>query len=93
MAILDASNDGKGIVIPDDPLAQHPELDRHQLLECRKFLDQLLADEATPNADLKGFLNRIAGPVWGGPFGFGADAKSARRYLEALRSAITRKLA
>ncbi len=92
LMILDPGVTGKEVVIAADLLAQHPEIDRNQLRECFRYLDQLLNDEAVPNADLKGMLNRLAGPVWGGPFGFGADAKSARLFLEALRLALSRKI-
>lgn len=90
---LDPTDDGRGVTIPDDLLARHSEIDRNQLLECRTYLDRLLDDQATSNADLKGMLNRLAGRVWHTQFEVGADAKAARRYLEALRSALARKLA
>lgn len=92
LMILDPTDDGRGVVIADDLLAQHPEIDRQQLEDCSVFLERLLGDETTPNADLKGMLNRLAGPVWGGPLGLGADAKSARRFLESLSAAISRKV-
>ena len=92
LMILDPTDDGRGVVIPDDLLAQHPEIDQAQLLECQMYLDHLLRDEATPNTDLKGLLNRLAGRAWSAQFEIGADAKAARQYLEALRSAISRKL-
>ncbi|MBL8536443.1 MAG: hypothetical protein JNM59_03475 [Hyphomonadaceae bacterium] len=90
--LLDPMVDGAEVVIADDLLAQHPEIDQRSLVECRAFLERLLGDETIPNADLKGMLNRLAGPVWGGPFGFGPDAKSARRFLETLQTALTRKI-
>jgi hypothetical protein len=92
LMILDPTDDGRGVVIPNDLLAQHAEIDRAQLLECHRYPDRLLGDEATPNADLKGLLNRLAGHAWSAQFEIGADAKSARLYLEALRSALSRKI-
>jgi hypothetical protein len=92
LVILDPTDDGRGVVIPDDLLARHSEIDQNQLLECRKFLDRLLDDKATSNADLKGMLNRLAGRAWHAQFEAGADAKAARLYFEALRSALDRKL-
>jgi hypothetical protein len=93
LMILDPTDDGKGVVIPPDLLAQHPELDRAQLIECHRFLDELLNDETTVNADLKGMLNRLSGHAWSTQFDVGADAKAARRYLEALRSALAERIA
>lgn len=93
LMILDPTDDGRSVVIPNDLLTQHPEIDQSQLLECHRYLDRVLGDEATPNADLKGLLNRLAGHAWSAQFEIGADAKAARLYLEALRSALARKLA
>jgi hypothetical protein len=93
LAILDPTDDGRGVVIPNDLLVQHPEIDRVQLGDCHIYLEGVLADEATSNADLKGLLNRLAGHAWSAQFELGADAKAARLYLEALRSALARKLA
>lgn len=94
MAILDPADGGAAIVIPADLLAQHPEIGRDQLVECRNFLDRLLGGDATPNADLKGMLNRLAGHrAWGVSFDFGGDAMGARRFPKARRVALTRTLA
>ena len=92
LGCLDPGNDGTTILIASDLLAQHPSIGRDQLIECDRFLAQLLNDDATSNADLKGMLNRLEGRVWGVQFEFGADAKAARRYLEALRVALARKI-
>ncbi len=93
LAIIDPGETHTEILIPDDLLARHPEIDRGQLRECHKFLNDVLAPDATPNADLKGMLNRLAGHgAWGVPFDFGGDAKAARRFLDALRAALSRKL-
>jgi hypothetical protein len=61
-------------------------------LEAKAYVEQILADPDVTNADLKGLVKRLVGPAWGVEFDFGADAKAARRYLEALSRAIAQEL-
>jgi hypothetical protein len=52
-----------------------------------RFIDAALGDESVSNSDLKGLLNRLVG-AWGVTSLYGADAKAARRHLQAARDAI-----
>jgi hypothetical protein len=88
---LDPADDGTSIVIAHDLL--DPDFPQTGFKEASAYLAQLLADPEIPNADLKGLLNRETSCAWSLEFGFGADAKAARRYLEALQQAIARELA
>lgn len=60
--------------------------------EAGDYIEALLTDPGISNSDLKRLLRKTAGPVWGIQFEFGADAKAARRYLEALNEAIAREM-
>ena len=88
---LDSADDGTSIVIAHDLL--DPDFPKAGFKEVFVYLGQLLADPEIPNADLKGLLNRETSSAWSLESGFGADAKAARRYLEALQQAIARELA
>jgi hypothetical protein len=89
---LDPANDGAEVVIAEDSLSEHSWIGRSELTQCRSYLDALLADKMTSNADLKGMLNRNTGRAWGVEFDFGVNANAARRFLEALQRALVRKL-
>lgn len=88
---LDPVDDGTSIAIAHDLLG--PDFPQSGLKEASSFLTQLLTDPEVSNADLKGLLNRETSSTWSMEFGFGADAKAARRYLEVLQEAIARELA
>lgn len=89
---VDTVNGGREMKLARDLLAHHGEVSKSAFAEAKAYVDALLADDQIANADLKGLLNRSAGPVWGIQFDFGADAKAARRYLEALSRAIAQEL-
>jgi hypothetical protein len=63
-----------------------------RLAEAKAYVDGLLGDPHVTGSNLKGLLNRSASPAWGIQFDFGADAKAARRYLEAFSRAIAQEL-
>ncbi len=88
---LDPVEGGTSVVIAPDLLPR--DFPRAGLTEAGEFLDRLLADPDVSNADLKGLLNRETSSSWSMEFSFGADAKAARRFLEALRQAIGRERA
>lgn len=92
LMILDPGQRDEDVVIASDLLARHQELDQDRLRACLRYLDQLLSDESVSNADLKGLLNRLAGRAWSVQWKFGADAKAARQYLEALQSALVARI-
>lgn len=89
---VDPMHGGREMRIARDLLAHHGEVSQSAFAEAKAYLDGLLADDQVANADLKGLLNRSAGQLWGIQFDFGADAKAARRYLEALSRAIAQEL-
>lgn len=89
---VDPVDDGAYMKVARDLLAVHGEISQSAFAEAKAYVDGLLADSKVANADLKGLLNRCAGPKWGIQFDFGADAKAARRYLEALSRAIAQEL-
>lgn len=77
----------------------HDLLSKHTLApkfegwkEAGDYIEALLTDPGISNSDLKRLLRKTAGPVWGIQFEVGADAKAARRYLEALSEAIAREM-
>ena len=88
--VADPTEGGREIAIAKDLLVQD-ELGRAALTEAQDYIDSLLADASVANADLKGLLNRLDGWNWRTLFEFGADAKAARRYLEALSRALVRE--
>ena len=88
---IDPADDGTSIVIAHDLL--DPDFPQAGFKEASAYLTQLLADPEISNADLKGLLNRETSSAWSMEFGFGADARAARRYLEALQQTIARELA
>jgi hypothetical protein len=88
-ACLDPAEEGKSVAIARDFM--RPDFPKTSLTEAAGFLDGLLADDAISNADLKGFLNREISPAWSMELGFDADAKGARRCLEAIREAIAQR--
>ena len=89
--VADPIEGGREMRIAKD-LRAHGELSRPALTEARDYIDSLIADESVANADLKGLLNRLAGPDWVMLFEFGADGKAARGYLEALSRALAREM-
>jgi len=88
---LDPIDEGTSVAIARDLLGR--SFPKAGFKEANEFLKQLLADPDVSNADLKGLLNRETSSSWSMEFGFGADAKAARRFLEALQQAIGRELA
>jgi hypothetical protein len=92
LGAVDPLDGGREMKLARDLLAPHSYLNAASLAEVKTYVDELLADRDIANADLKGLLNRNAGPAWGAQFDFGADAKAARRYLEALSRAIAQEV-
>ncbi len=64
--------------------------DRPHVLGVAEWLDGVLADEAIPNAEFKGMLNRTLGPAWGVQYQFAMGSRGARQFLEAARDAMRR---
>lgn len=89
---VDPVDGGREMKLARDLLAHHGEVSQSGFAEAKAYVDGLLADDQIAGADLKGLLNRCVGPAWGIQFDFGADAKAARRYLEALSRAIAQEL-
>jgi hypothetical protein len=92
LGAVDPVDGGCGMKFARDLLARHDDVTVAHIAEVRAYVDGLLADSDIPNADLKGLLNRCAGPAWDAQFDFGADAKAARRYLEAFSRAIAQEV-
>ena len=92
VAAVDPVDGGRAMTVAHDVLKIRAGSEFLGWSEARAYIDALLSDPTLSNADLKGLLNRSAGPVWGMAFDFGADAKAARRYLEALSKAIAREM-
>ncbi|OYW43036.1 MAG: hypothetical protein B7Z38_02940 [Rhodobacterales bacterium 12-64-8] len=92
LLMIDPAEDGREIRIARDLVARHGDMGPGRLSEVKTYVDALLADDSVTASDLKGLLNRSAGPAWGIQFDFGADAKAARRYLEALSHGIAQEL-
>jgi hypothetical protein len=89
---VDPADNGRRIEIAQDLVVQESLTTKH-FAEAGRFLDSLLANPDVSNTDLKGMLKRLAGPVWGAEFEFGADAQAARLYLEALQLALRQRAA
>ena len=92
LLLVDPTDGGREIRIAGDLLRRQSDMGPSSLAEAKAYVDGLLGDPDVTGSDLKGLLNRSAGPAWGIQFDFGADAKAARRYLEALSRAIAQEL-
>ena len=92
LLVIDPAEGGREIQIASDLLGARSDMGPARLAEAKAYVDALLADPDVTGSDLKGLLSRSAGAAWGIQFDFGADAKAARRYLEALSRAIAQEL-
>jgi hypothetical protein len=92
LGCVDPTDKGRSMDIAQDLVVGRSLTSRH-FQEAGVFIDRLLANPEISNADLKGMLNRLAGPSWGSQFEFGADPKGARQYLEALQRALRKRAA
>ena len=93
VASVDPSSDGLEMKIAHDLVSHYTLGSQFEgWREAGGYIEALLTDPGISNSDLKRLLRKTAGPVWGIQFEFGADAKAARRYLEALSVAIAREM-
>jgi len=82
---IERTDEGAGLALAPD-LMEQAELTKSEVRGALLVMDQLLNDPAVSNADIKGLLNRVDAWQYDSPFG--ADAKAARKHLEAARDAV-----
>jgi hypothetical protein len=85
---IETDLDGVRLVVADD-LRQRGGVQRSDVLQAWKLLEDVLSDPNVSNAELKGLLNRTD-VAWSVESPFGANAQAAREHLEAARDAMQR---
>lgn len=82
---VESVDGGTRLAVATDFMEQ-AALTKSEVSRTLQIMDQLLSDPSVSNADIKGLLNRVDAWQYDSPFG--ADAKAARKHLEAARDAI-----